>query len=246
VGIIGLVLAGCGSSSPPAPRSGGVGTVVDQQVPASIGSLRLHDAAGHDVSLDDLQGKVVVISDSMTLCSEDCPLDTSNVTAAARAVDAAGLSGKVEFLTVTVDPARDDSRHLTAYRKLYDPHDQLSNWRLLTGSRAEIAELWKYFGVFWAKVPEDTPPDHDWLTKKPLTYDIAHADDVLVLDTSGHERYVIQGHAHVPLSGSVPAKLRAYLSDLGQRHPLDPGAKTWTPDDVLAAVSWLTGKKITR
>ncbi|HEX4471558.1 MAG TPA: SCO family protein [Nocardioides sp.] len=239
-----MVLGACGSSGPPAPESGGVGTVVDRAMPSSIGALRLRDSSGHVVSLDSFHGKTLVISDSMTLCSEDCPLDTANVTAAAKAADAAGLGDKVEFLTVTVDPARDDRHHLDAYRGLYDPHRQLPNWELLTGDQSTLTELWKYFGVFWKKVPEASPPDHDWLTGKPLTYDIAHSDDVLMIDPSGHERYVIQGHAYVSASGRVPATMRSYLSPAGRRHLYRPGDATWTPGDVLQGVSWLTGRHV--
>jgi protein SCO1 len=238
-----FALTGCGSHGPAEPTSG-VGTAIDRPVPSAISSLTFHDPSGKQVSLDSLHGKTVVISDSMTLCSEDCPLDTANVVSAARAADAAGLTDKVEFLTITVDPARDNAAHLTAYRKLYDPHDQLPNWQLLTGSQADITALWKYFGVYWQKVKEDSPPDHDWLTGKPLTYDIAHSDDVLMIDPKGNERYVIQGHAHVPDSGVVPAKMRAYLSAEGKRHLLRPGAATWTPADVLQGVSWLTGHEV--
>jgi protein SCO1/2 len=238
-----FALAGCGSHGPAAPDSG-VGTAIDRPVPSSIGSLPLRDAAGHTTNLDAFEGKTVVISDSMTLCSEDCPLDTANVVAAARAVVAAGLADKFEFLTITVDPARDDARHLTAYRKLYDPHDQLPNWQLLTGSQADITRLWKYFGVYWQKVKEASPPDHDWLTGKPLTYDIAHGDEVLMFDPKGHERYVISGHAHVTESGGVPTKMRDYLSPEGRRHLLRPGAGTWTPKDVLEGLSWVSGHEV--
>jgi protein SCO1 len=239
------LLTACGSSGPAAPQSGGVGTVIDRALPSAIAGLRLRDSAGHVVTLGSFRGRTVVISDSMTLCSEDCPLDTANITVAADAADAAGLSQDLEFLTITVDPGRDDRRHLDAYRKLYDPHGRLSNWQLLTGSQATITELWKYFGVFWKKVPEGSPPAHDWLTGKPLTYDIAHSDDVLMIDPSGKERYVIQGHAHVTASGHVPTKMRAYLSPQGRRHLYRPAGATWTPGDVLAGVSWLTGHQVT-
>lgn len=238
-----LVLAACGSSHAPAAPTG-AGTVVDRPVPAGISSLPLRDADGHRVTLADFRGKTVVVSDSMTLCSEDCPLDTANVVAAATAADRAGLADKVEFLTITVDPARDDPRHLTAYRRLYDPHQQLPNWQLLTGSRADITRLWKYLGVYWERVAEGSPPDHDWLTGKPLTYDIAHADEVLMFAPSGAERYVISGHAHVPGGAGLPGTLRAFLSPEGRRHLLRPGAATWTPSDVLAGVSWLTGQPV--
>lgn len=239
-----LALAGCGSTHGPGAPSSGVGTVIDRPVPSSVESLPLRDPAGHTVTLEGFHGKTVLISDSMTLCSEDCPLDTANVVAAARAADAAGLTDKVEFLTVTVDPARDDRRHLTAYRNLYDPHHELPNWQLLTASQADLTALWKYLGVYWQRIPEDSPPDHDWLTGKPLTYDIEHADEVLIFDPHGDERYIISGHAHVPASDGLPSMMRGYLSPEGRHHLLEPGADTWTSGDVLRALSWLSGQRV--
>lgn len=236
-----LLLAGCGPTSSPSAPPSGVGTVLDIAVPASISDLPLREPDGQTTTLGAFRGQTVVISDSMTLCSEDCPLDTANIVAAARAADAAGLTHKVVFLTITVDPGRDTPRRLTAYRKLYDRHHRLPNWLLLTGSRSNITRLWKYLGVYWKKVPEGHPPDHDWLTDRPLTYDIAHADEVLMFDASVHERYVISGHAHVPASRDVPTTLRSFLSSQGRRHLSRPGDATWTANDVIQGVHWLTG-----
>ena len=236
-----VALAGCGASSPSAAPDPGVGTALDRPLPGSIESLPLRDASGRAITLGSFRGRTVVISDSMTLCSEDCPLDTANIVAAARAADAAGLAKKVEFLTVTVDPQRDDARHLTRYRKLYDPADRLPNWQLLTGSAPSIARLWKYFGVYWHRVPQGNPPPRDWLTGRPLTYDIQHADEVLLVDPNGHWRFVISGHAHVPGTRAVPARMRGFLSAEGHQHLSRPGAATWTPGDVDQAVGWLTG-----
>ena len=242
--VSGVLLAGCGGrSGPAAPQSGGVGTVIHRPVPSSIGSIPLRDPAGHTVTLNSLRGKTVVVSDSMTLCSEDCPLDTANVVAAAQAADSAGLTDKTVFLTVTVDPARDTPRRLTEYRKLYDPQHRLSNWLLLTGSRKDIARLWSYLGVYWHQVPEGNPPDHDWLTGRPLTYDVQHADEVLMFDSTGSERYVISGHAQVLDSAKVPSTMRGFLSPEGRRHLYRPGGTAWTPSDVLRGVSWLTGHR---
>ncbi len=218
--------------------------MIDRQIPSAIASLPLRDAAGHAVTLHSFRGKTVVVADSMTLCSEDCPLDTTNLVTAARAADAAGLTDKTVFLTVSVDPVRDDPRHLEAYRKLYDPQHRLTNWLLLTGDRKNIARLWSYLGVYRHKVPEGNPPDHDWLTGKPLTYDIQHADEVLLFDPSGNERYVVSGHAHVLRSGRVPTRLRGFLSPQGRRHLHRPGGATWTPNDVIQGVSWLTGLQV--
>ena len=239
-----LSLVSCGSDSP-APSAPGAGTALDVRVPGVVASMRLRDAAGHPVTLASFHGKTVVISDSMTLCSEDCPLDTANVTAAIRSADGAGLTDDVELLTITVDPRRDDPDHLTAYRKLYDPARELPNWTLLTGSPTQIARLWKFFGVYWHRVPPGKPPDHDWLTGRPLTYDVEHDDAVLLLDPKGHWRFVLTGHAHVADRSAVPHRMRSFLSPAGQRHLTRPTAATWTTGDVLRAVGWLTGHPVT-
>ena len=248
-----LVITACGSGGS-AERAVGnrtssrlmqVATPVDGPVPTSVEDLPLRDSSGRRVTLASLKGKVVVISDSMTLCSEDCPLDTANVVTAARRTDAAGLAAKVQFLTVTVDPERDTPSRLRLYRAMYTPAHDLPNWSLLTGPPADLALLWKYFGVYWKRVPEDTPPDRDWMTNKPLTYDVAHDDDVLVLDARGNERYVISGHAHVPRTVALPTTMRHFLSPEGVKHLNRPGAGTWTPDDVTTLISKLTGRPIT-
>jgi protein SCO1/2 len=239
-----VALASCGSASPPAPSAPDGGTALDRPVPAAVASMPLRDASGHRVTLASLQGKTVVISDSMTLCSEDCPLDTANVASAARSADAAGLSDDVEFLTITVDPRRDDDRHLTAYRKLYDPDHALRNWSLLTGSPSQISRLWRFFGVYVHRVPQEKPPVRDWLTGRLLTYDIEHDDTVLLLDPDGHWRFVITGHAHVLNRSAVPGRVRSFLSPAGHRHLDRPDGATWTPGDVLQALGWVTGKRI--
>jgi protein SCO1/2 len=204
----------------------------------------LRDPQGHIVTLGSFAGRTLVVSDSMTLCSEDCPLDTANIVSAARATDAAGLTDKTEFLSITIDPARDTPHRLAAYRRLYDRGHMLPNWQLLTGSESDIARLWHDLGVWYRRVPQGSPPARDWLTGKPLTYDVAHSDEVFVFDDHLHERLVMSGHAHVPHPSSVPPRLRAFLSRLGHQHLASPGPDTWTAQDVTAAVGWLTGTRI--
>ena len=106
--LLGALLAGCGGaaeSSTPPPAS--VGTHLNAPMAASTMSLPLTDEHGHTTSLAGYGDKVLVIYPAMTACAADCPLDTTNIVSAARAVDAAGLSKKVAFLSVTIDPARD-------------------------------------------------------------------------------------------------------------------------------------------
>lgn len=240
------VVAGCGGSGGPPPPGPDVGTRLDAKMPASILQLPLTTSTGKHTSLSAYAGKVMVVSDSLTLCQESCPLDTSNVVEAARAVQHAGLGDKVVFLTITVDPQRDTPHRLAAYRKFYANPGQLPDWRLLTGSKHAIATLWRHLGVFTKKVPLK-PKDAgvDWLTHKRLTYDVAHSDIVFFFDARQHERFLIDGIANAR-NGAVPSTLRAFLSDTGKKNLHHPRAGSWTVGQALQTVSWLAGRKISR
>ena len=236
-GLVLLLLAGCAGSAPPPPGKG-VGTRFDQRVPAALLHLPLHDQSGRVRHLADFAGKVLVVSDAMTLCQETCPLDTAELVRTARAVDRAGEGGRVAFLSITVDPQRDTPRRLAAYRRLF-PHPP-ANWTLLTGSPHDIHALWKWFGVYWHQVPDTRPAPRDWLTGKPLTYDVTHSDEVFFL-RDGHERFVLEGRPHVAQGADVPRRLYRFMTAAGQHnvHHAEPGA--WTSAQAAQVVRWLLG-----
>ncbi|MGH3510240.1 MAG: SCO family protein, partial [Nocardioidaceae bacterium] len=235
--------AACGSGpSAPAAPSQAVGTKLDGPLKPAISALPLRTSTGATTTLAAYAGKVVVISDSMTLCQESCPLDTTNIVEAARAVNRAGLADKVVFLTISVDPGRDTTARLAAYRKFYAAPGQLPNWVLLTGRAADIDALWKYFGVFWKKVGPDKGAT-DWMTGKPLTYDVTHSDDVFFVDEHQHERFLISGMAMVR-KGTIPSALQSFLNTEGRQNMEHPQAGSWTVDQLLQTVSWLTGRHV--
>ena len=254
LGIGGLVLAalllvsGCGASTSPhaarvPPPGRGTGTRLDSALPSRVARLPLVDQNGHRTDLAAFHGKVLVVSDSMTLCQETCPLDTADLVQTAREVDAAHLGSKVEFLTITVDPVRDTPVQLAAYRRQYAPVP--ANWEALTGTPADIAALWKYLGVYVKKVPEDSPPSRNWRTGKVLTYDLDHSDEVFFVDARGHERFLLEGSGYVAHGTPLPHSMRAYLDADGVKnleHP-EPGS-TWTVPQALGAVGWLLQHRI--
>jgi cytochrome oxidase Cu insertion factor (SCO1/SenC/PrrC family) len=244
VALISLIVAGCGSATAAAPAAPGpsVGQALDQQLPSSVRNAALVSSSGRSVSLASLAGKVLVISDVMTLCQETCPLDTANVVAAARAVQKAGLADDVEFLSITVDPARDTQTRLAAYRRLFP--DAPSNWLTLTGSVATLTALWKFLGVYIEKVPEGRPAATDWLTGLPLTYDIDHSDEVFALDAAGHERFILEGAPSVDPGAPIPPSLTAFMSAKGRQNVAHPDPLAWTLPQELQVVSWLAGRAV--
>lgn len=237
-----LVVAGCSATaatpSQPQPANG---TALDRALPAAVLSLPLVNQQGKVTTLASLHGKTVVLTDSLTLCQEVCPLTSTNFRLVDQAVAKAGLSGQVELLEVTVDPGRDTPERLAAYQKLYGASP---NWNFLTGTAQQIATLWGTLGVAYSKVPEGAgPPPTDWLTGKPLTYDVQHQDVVFVIDGQGHERWLITGTA---FTGGVapPAPLDRFLSDTGRTNLTTKADIAWTPADVESAVAWITGHPV--
>lgn len=190
--------------------------------------MTLVDAHGRPTSLAALRGRVVVLAPSLTLCGEVCPMTTGAFGLMRHTIDAQGLGRRVAFVEVTVDPWRDSPYRLRAYGRL-------TGVRLteLTGSVVQIRRFWRFFGIGFKRVPEGKPPDIDWLTHRPETFDVEHADGVFVIDAAGHERDFFPGPAN--MRGRLSARLRSLLSAEGRGNLAHP-VNAWTTGNVLRAV----------
>jgi protein SCO1/2 len=235
-----LVVAACGGRAVPGPPSAYLGTVVDKPVADSVAELQLITDAGRVTSLAALHGQVVVLADFLTLCQETCPLTTGNLLAMDRAVTAAGLGRRVRFAELTVDPGRDTPARLRAYRALVGAP---SNWSLLTGRPDVIERIWRYFGVWYQRVAEGSPPGTDWLTGKPLSYDVTHQDVLIYLNANGRERFLVVGSPDAAGAAVAPA-LRRFLSAQGRADLSHPDAGTWTAAEGLSPIAWLTVRPV--
>jgi cytochrome oxidase Cu insertion factor (SCO1/SenC/PrrC family) len=224
-----LVLASCGSSAPPAP-SANQGAVIN--VPTPSARVDLTDQHGAPVSLAALRGKIVVLAPFLSLCQDECPLITAAFAILQRDLRAAGLSHKVVFVEATVDPGRDSVARLAAYQKEFG-----ANWELWTGTPAAVAAFWKPFGVAYQVVAESPPAHLDWYTGQPLTYDVDHTDGYILIDATGHERFVDINRPD--LKGRLSKGLTSLLNAGGQQGLTHPQQNDWTVNDALASISWL-------
>lgn len=221
------------ASATPAPS---VGTALDAPLPARILDLPFTTTTGSTLRLRDLTGKLVVISDAMSLCQETCPLDTATIVNTARA-EPDGANDTV-FLSITVDPKRDTRAQLAAYRRLFTPTPP--NWLVLTGAAATVDTLWDYLGVWRQKVtnPPGTARPRNWRTGQPLTYDVQHSDEVFFLNRHGHERFVLEGPPHT-IPDTLPTTLSTFLNDQGHHNLVAPDPTNWTQAQALHVLSWL-------
>lgn len=210
---------------------------MNSAVPQRIRDLSFTTSKGRQVSLADFAGRTVVLSDAMTLCQETCPIDTATVVQTARAEERPAHGKPPVFISLTVDPARDTTAQLKAYRNLFT--DPPSNWQAWTGSPKDVNALWDYLGVWRKRVADDPgPAPHNWRTGAPLTYDVQHSDEVFFFDTSGHERFVLEGTPYAP-GGTVPKTLRDFMNDEGRKNLRSPKSTAWTEAQAETVLRWL-------
>jgi protein SCO1/2 len=217
-----LVFLPNGASSP-GSGAPAVGTALVPGRPAP--AFDLIDEHGQSVTLQSFHGRWVVLAPSMTLCHEVCPITTGAFMQLTALLRLAGLADRVVVAEVTVDPWRDTPARLRAYRSMTG-----ADFTLLTGTQQEIHSFWRFFGVYYQRVPEGSPPDIDWLTHKPETFDVQHTDGLFIVDPEGRERIADEGMADV--GDQLSAPLRRLLDREGRENLARPQAP-WTAAQVL-------------
>jgi protein SCO1/2 len=228
VAVVATLVLADGHASPP-PLSG---DALDRALPP----LPLVTARGRTTSLAAYSGRIIVLSPFLTLCHEVCPLTTAAFQTMQRDLARAGLDRRVVFVEVSVDPWRDSPTRLRAFARLTH-----TSFPLLTGSTAELARFWRFFGVAYWRTKEGTPPDTDWLTGKPLTFDVSHTDGLFLIDASGRERILDVG---MPTIGTkLPHSLEMLLDAQGRTDLAHPQAG-WTIRQALDDVERLLDRTI--
>jgi cytochrome oxidase Cu insertion factor (SCO1/SenC/PrrC family)/thiol-disulfide isomerase/thioredoxin len=218
--------------SVPAPLAAGTALARPRLLPA----MRLVDARGRLVEPRSWRGHWVILVPSMTLCHEVCPMTTAVLNEVQARVQSAGLSGRVIVATATVDPWRDTPARLRAYARLTG-----ASFQMLTGSPAEIRRLWRFLGVSYHRVPQGRPPDVDWLTHRPESFDVQHTDALFLIDPAGQERIADDGMPQV--GGRLPTALQTLLNDPGRQNLAHPQF-AWSATDVIDDLDYLMGRSI--
>jgi len=129
-------------------------------------TLRNYD--GKDINLESLKGKVILLGFIYTHCPDICPMITQNM----KEVRNKLKRKDVVFLSITIDPQRDDPKTLSDYRKIYDIN--WTDWYFLTGDSATIDEITSKMGIEKAKY------------KVGETYFLSHTDRLFVIDKDGY------------------------------------------------------------
>jgi len=107
----------------------------------------------------ELKGKVVLIGFVFTTCNGTCPATTHRMASIQLELKRRGLDkdGRVQLLSISLDPARDNPDTLKRYMRLYDVDP--SNWTFVTGDLADVNKVIAAWGM-WARPAANGQLDH--------------------------------------------------------------------------------------
>ena len=166
------------------------GDIITDARPISDFTLLTSDNTSYDFK-QNTEGKVTVIAFLFTNCYDICPVVTYNLRAIHETLNQSQLD-KIEFLTITVDPWRDNTTILEEWKQ-----STKSNWTHLTVSDTQqsstemstLAQVWNDFDVGF-KIEENTTESNTSGRHHPSSYDynIAHSTGTVLVDHKGNQR----------------------------------------------------------
>ncbi|HYM49926.1 MAG TPA: SCO family protein [Candidatus Limnocylindrales bacterium] len=122
-----------------APTLAGEAVMSPNSTPAP--PFTLHDQDGKAVSIQDFKGQVVAVSFLDSHCQQQCPLQGEQLGIAMRTL---GPATRFVNLVVSVAPATDTP---DSERAFATTHRWTGEWHWLSGSPAELAAVWKAYGI---------------------------------------------------------------------------------------------------
>jgi cytochrome oxidase Cu insertion factor (SCO1/SenC/PrrC family) len=169
VGVAPMALAAANPNADPIVTQALNGTpnVIDTPAPA----FSLVNQRGVSVSLSSLRGHTVALTFLDPVCTSDCPLIAQEFRQTDERLGAD--NAHVDFVAIVANPIY----RSIAFTNAFDRQEGLShlgNWLYLTGSVAELRQVWSSYGVLVETAGAGAM--------------IAHSDLAFVIDAQGNER----------------------------------------------------------
>ena len=124
------------------------------QAPVKVPDLEVLTQDGRKVHFyrDLVKGRTVAVNFIYTTCTAICSPMTANMREVQQLLGSA--AGKVEIISITIDPKLDTPSALKAFAKKFEAGP---GWTFVTASPATIAKLQKGFAVSMARKEDHTP-----------------------------------------------------------------------------------------
>jgi cytochrome oxidase Cu insertion factor (SCO1/SenC/PrrC family) len=180
VGAIGVIILGAAPMAA-AQANPVADTILAQAIDGSSGVVNrpappfsLTDQRGRTVTLASLHGKVVLLTFLDDTCSVDCPLIAQEFRIAGQLLGADAR--RVELVAINYNPLFTQVSYIKAFDR-QEGLDGVPNWLYLTGSQAQLRQVWSRYGV-----PVEILPAGSM---------IGHGDYAFVIDQAGHLRRLL-------------------------------------------------------
>lgn len=135
------------SAPPPSLLQQELGAGVDPGTPlhgTPAPDFTLTDQFGHQVSLHQFRGKVVVLAFTDSECTTICPLTSQSMLDALQLLPASA-SEQVQLLGVNANP---DATSIADARTYSIGHGLEDKWHFLTGTPGQLGQVWKAYHIY--------------------------------------------------------------------------------------------------
>jgi cytochrome oxidase Cu insertion factor (SCO1/SenC/PrrC family) len=177
VGAIGLILLGAAPMAA-AQANPVADTILAQAIDGSSAPVSYRAAAfsltsqdGRPVTLASLRGKVVLLGFLDPVCTTDCPLMGQEFRQAGQLL--ATHARQVELVAINYNPVDTQVGYLQAFDR-QERLNQIPNWLYLTGTRAQLQQVWHAYSLPMQILPAGSM--------------IGHGDYAFVIDQNGRIR----------------------------------------------------------
>ncbi len=173
----------------------GSSTPLDSPAPA----FSLTDQHGREITLARLRGKVVLLTFLDPVCTTDCPLEAQEFRQAGQLLGADDR--RVELVAIVANPVD----YQLGYTQAFDRQEGLDgvpNWLYLTGSPAQLAPVWRGYGIAAQIAPAGSM--------------IAHNEIAYVIDSRGRLRQEMDFNPG-PGTAATQSSFAAELTDAARQ-----------------------------
>lgn len=164
-------------------------------------AFALRDQQGRLTSLAQFRGKVVVLAFIDPDCREICPLTTQSMVEAMRLLGPA--ASQVQLLGINVNPQATQVSDVANYTRV---HQMQGQWRFLTGSVAQLKQVWSDYHVYVGMNPQNGN-------------DIVHEAIVYLIGRNGSERKIYSTPMSFEDIGQQAHQLAEGIAGLLPAHP---------------------------
>jgi cytochrome oxidase Cu insertion factor (SCO1/SenC/PrrC family) len=156
-------------------------------IPIGYDTFSLHDNEGYTYGSENWSESVTVVQFMLTNCWDVCPTQTQDLSALYE--EFSDYIGKdLEFVSITVDPWRDDQVALTDYMTVFN-----TSWPMVTvpflndENLSVIEQVWNDFGITVTLLESNNSTSVQG-RGHTVYYNVEHTDGIVLVDREGMQR----------------------------------------------------------